>query len=287
MNPKLLLTLLGGILFFISCSKEKSFEKRKADTDNPGPLLVKMTMQYAGASYTGVTTLSYDNNKKLASIKNRYEGEVNDPYIEEEYVYYRNSKAVVERLVTIGDIYDEDGNFMIRDSVVLNLHYTGGGRYTYGIRTSLNIANETIKDSIIYIYNDKERIAQVKVLRKAPGSSAYADEQVTAYTYDGKGNITTMAIRFADYGVLNPPQIINFQYNDKLSPADFGDEALLNGFVMDGLNSPYCLTGINDDTEPDNSWDMSYEYNDLNKPAKGVYSNPVTQETISYSYFYQ
>ena len=48
-----------------------------------------------------------------------------------------------------------------------------------------------------------------------------------------------MTIRFTGYGVLNPPQVINFQYND------------------------------------------------LNKPVKGEYSNPVTQQKISYSYFYQ
>ncbi|HRP55778.1 hypothetical protein [Agriterribacter sp.] len=287
MKIRPLQTLIIGALLALSCSKEESFEKKRADANDKGPLLVKMTMQYAGASYTGVTTLAYDNNKKLTGIKNKFEGEVNEPYIEEESVYYRNSKGVIERLVTIGHIYDEDGNFVQKDSVVLNLYYNGGAQYTHGIRTSLNIVNEPVKDSIVYTYNDKERIAQVKVLRKAPGSNGYADEQVTGYTYDEKGNVSTMTIRFADYGVLNPPQFINFQYNDKFSPIDFGNEALLNGFIMDGLNSPHCLTGISDDTEPDNSWNMSYEYNDLNKPVKGVYSNPVTQEKISYSFFYQ
>lgn len=287
MNPKLLLALLTGVLFFTSCSKEASFEKKKANINDKGPLLVKVTMQPDGATYTGVITLTYDNNKKLVNIKSELEGEVDEPYIEQEIVYSRNSEGVIERLVQIEDIYDEDGNFMLKDSVALTLYLTGSGQYRHGIRISFNINNDQVRDSIIYTYNDKERIAQVKVLRKLPGSNVYADEQVTGYTYDEKGNISVMMIQFADYGVLNPPQAISFQYNDKLSPMNFGNEALLNGFIMDGLNSPHCLTGISDVTEPDHSWNMSYEYNDLNRPVKGVYNNPVTQEKMNYTYFYQ
>ena len=285
MNPKSLLVLLTGIFVFISCSKEESFEKKRADIDDKGPLLVKVTMQPAGATYTGVITLAYDNHKKLLNIKSKLEGEADESYIEQEIVYYRNSKGVIERLVQIEDIYDEGGNLLLKESATLNLHFTGSGQYTHGIRTFSNTTGE--RDSIIYTYNNKQRIAQVKVLRKASNSNVYADEQVTGYTYDEKENISVMTIQFADYGVLNPPQTISFQYNDKLSPMNFGDEALLNGFIMDGFNSPHCLTGVSDIAEPDHSWNMSYEYNDLNKPVKGVYNNPVTQEKMNYAYFYQ
>ncbi len=285
MNPKSLLVLLTGILFFISCSKEESFEKKRTDTNDKGPLLVKVTMQPDGATYTGVVTLLYDDHKKLLNIKSKLEGEVDEPYIEQEIVYHRNSEGVIEQLVQIEDIYDESGNLLLKESATLNLHVTGSGQYTYGIRTFSDSAGE--RDSIIYTYNNKGHIAQVKVLRKASNSNVYADEQVTGYTYDEKENISVMTIQFADYGVLNPPQAIGFQYNDKLSPMNFGDEALLNGFIMDGLNSPHCLTGISDATEPDHSWYMSYEYNNLNRPVKGVYNNPVTQEKMNYAYFYQ
>lgn len=278
--------MLALMVLALSCSKEESFEKKKSDTDKEGPLLVKVTMQYAGASYMGVVTLAYDNNRKLINIKNKIEGEVDEPFIEQESVYYRNSKGLIERLVAIENIYDEDRNLLLKDSVVLDLHLTGSGQYLYGIRTSLNTSGAKVKDSIIYTYNSKGRIAQVKVLRKNPNSNEYVDEQVTVYTYDGKDNITIMTIQFAVNG-QDPPQVINFEYNNKLSPMNFGDEAFLNGFIMDGLNSPHCLTGISDLTEPDNSWNMSYEYNDLNKPVKGVYNNPVTREKINYSYFYQ
>ena len=176
--------LLTLMVLALSCSKEESFEKKKSDTDKEGPLLVKVTMQSVGVSYTSVVTLAYDNNRKLINIKNKVEGKVDEPFMEQESVYYRNSKGVIERLVDIGNIYDEDRNLLLKDSVVLELHLTGNGQYLYGIRTSLNISGAKVKDSIIYTYNSKGRIAQVKILRQDPNSNEYADEQITVYTYD-------------------------------------------------------------------------------------------------------
>lgn len=285
MNPKLLLTLLSGILFFISCSKEKSFEKRKADT-NAGPLLIKVISQSTDASYSAVTTFGYDSQKRLVNLKNEFEGAVNEPYIEQEYRYYRNAKGFIERMVDVWDIFDESGNFQSKDSVVLNLHGTSGGKYVYGIRTFLHSPDDWTKDSIVYSYNDKGRIALINIFRMDSNNNAYTGEQTTMYTHDGKGNIATMTIKFSANG-QDPPQVISFRYNDKLSPMNFGDEALLNGFALEGLNSPYCLSGINDPSEPDASWEISYDYNDFNKPATGVYSNTVTQEKINLIYFYQ
>ncbi|HRN57476.1 MAG TPA: hypothetical protein PLL71_13540, partial [Agriterribacter sp.] len=217
MNPKSLLVLLTGILFFISCSKEESFEKKKADTDDKGPLLVKVTMEPVGASYIFVATLAYDNNKKLINIKNELEGEVDEPYIEEESAYYRNASGMIERMVGVMNVYDENGVLQERDSVVLNLHFTAGKQYTYGLRTVLFSSSSPVTDSIAYSYNDKGRIVLVNVFRKDAYGSGYEREQTTGYSYDEKGNISTMTISFADNG-QDPPQVIGFQYNDRLSP---------------------------------------------------------------------
>jgi hypothetical protein len=284
MNPKSLLVLLTGIFVFISCSKEESFEKRNTDTDEKGPMLVKVTMQPVGATYTNVITLAYDNHKRLMNIKDKLEGEIDEPYVEEESVYYRNAAGMIERMVGILNVYDENNSLQERDSVALNLHFTAGGQYTYGLRT-VSFSSNSVTDSIAYSYNDKERIALVDIFRKDAYSS-YEREQTTRYNYDEKGNISTMTIMFADNG-QDPPQVIAFEYNDKLSPMNFGDEALLNGFVLEGVNSPHCLTSIHDVSEPDISWEMSYDYNDFNRPAKGVYNNTLTQEKINLTYFYQ
>ncbi|HTN05450.1 hypothetical protein [Agriterribacter sp.] len=286
MNLKPLLILLTGALLVISCRKEESFEKKKAEDDNKGPLLVKTTMQSSGASYLVTVTFKYDAKKRLLNVKNDYEGTVNEPYAEQESSFIRNDKGMIKTITDIWNVYDEGNNLILRDSIALNLNFTAEGKYTYGIRTFLDTDNKKIRDSIAYEYNSKGRISRVKIFRKTGDNTEYKDFQNTGYTYDEKENITTMTVRFFENDP-DPQQVINFQYNDKLAPMNFKDEALLNGFLMDGLNTPHCLTGISDITEPDNTWNMSYEYNDFNKPAKGVYSNDVTQEKVNLTYFYQ
>lgn len=287
MNPTSLLILLTGMLFFISCSKEESFEKKKADDDNKGPLLVKTTMQPSGASYLVTVTFKYDDKKRLLNVKNDYEGIVNEPYSEQESSFIRNDKGMINTITDIWNIYDEDNNLLWRDSVALNLNFTPEGKYTYGIRIFLDTDNKKIRDSIAYEYNSKGRISQVKIFRKTGDNAEYKDFQNTGYAYDEKENITTMTIRFFENDP-DPQQVLNFQYNDKISPMNFKDEALLNGLLMEGGNTPHCLTGIRDLTAPENNCDISYdEYNKFEKPVKATYIYLSTQEKVNYTYFYQ
>lgn len=287
MNPKSLLILLTGMLFFISCSKEESFEKKKADDDNKGPLLVKTTMQPSGASYLVTATFKYDDKKRLLNVKNDYEGIVNEPYSEQESSFIRNDKGMINTITDIWNVYDEDNNLLWRDSVALNLNFTPEGKYTYGIRVFLDTDNKKISDSIAYEYNSKGRISQVKIFRKTGDNAEYKDFQNTGYAYDEKENITTMTIRFFENDP-DPQQVLNFQYNDKISPMNFKDEALLNGLLMEGGNTPHCLTGIRDLTAPENNCDISYdEYNKFEKPVKATYIYLSTQEKVNYTYFYQ
>lgn len=287
MNPTSLLILLTGMLFFISCSKEESFEKKKADDDNKGPLLVKTTMQPSGASYLVTVTFKYDDKKRLLNVKNDYEGIVNEPYSEQESSFIRNDKGMINTITDIWNIYDEDNNLLWRDSVALNLNFTPEGKYTYGIRVFLDTDNKKISDSIAYEYNSKGRISQVKIFRKTGDNPEYKDFQNTGYAYDEKENITTMTIRFFENDP-DPQQVLNFQYNDKISPMNFKDEALLNGLLMEGGNTPHCLTGIRDLTAPENNCDISYdEYNKFEKPVKATYIYLSTQEKVNYTYFYQ
>lgn len=287
MNPKSLLILLTGMLFFISCSKEESFEKKKADDDNKGPLLVKTTMQPSGASYLVTATFKYDDKKRLLNVKSDYEGIANEPYSEQESSFIRNDKGMINTITDIWNIYDEDNNLLWRDSVALNLNFTPEGKYTYGIRIFLDTDNKKIRDSIAYEYNSKGRISQVKIFRKTGDNAEYKDFQNTGYAYDEKENITTMTIRFFENDP-DPQQVLNFQYNDKISPMNFKDEALLNGLLMEGGNTPHCLTGIRDLTAPENNCDISYdEYNKFEKPVKATYIYLSTQEKVNYTYFYQ
>lgn len=280
-----IIPLLALMVLALSCSKEESVERKK-ETGNNGSLLVKVTMQSPGTNYTIVTTLEYDDNKKLIKTKQSIDGKVNAAYGIEEDIFHRDNNGMIKQIIAEVKIYDDEDAFQGKYTQTMNLFLSSADRYKYGIRTLTMDTDDPITDSIAYTYNDKGRIVLVNIFRKDIGSSTYERDQVTGYNYDAKGNLSTMAIQF-DVNDQDPPQVLNFEYNDKFSPMNFGDEALLNGFIMEGLSSPYCLTGVSDLTEPDNTWTISYEYNELNKPVKGVYKNPVTDEKINYSYFYE
>lgn len=287
MNPKSLLFVLPAILLFVSCSKESSFEKRKDNPDETGPLLIKTTTQSSAASYTIATTFSYDAQKRLLNLKNNYEGTINEPYAEQETSFIRNNKGAVTTIFDIWNIYDEDDILTLQDSITLNLNVTAEGKYTYGIRAFLDPDNKTIRDSIAYGYNGKGRINKVEIFRKKGNANFYEAFQKTDYTYDENSNITITTIRFFE-NIQDPVQEISFTYNDKIAPMNFKDEALLSGFFMEGFNSPHCLTGIKDITAPDNNWTIKYdEYNKAEKPVKATYTNLTTQEKINVAYFYQ
>ncbi|HRP30634.1 MAG TPA: hypothetical protein PKV73_02040 [Agriterribacter sp.] len=287
MNPKTLLLFLSGILIFISCGKEESFEKKRAEVDHSGPLLVKVTEQSPGASYLKAATFTYDTHKRLQSMRNNIEGTINEPYAEQETSYFRNDKGMIKTVSNIQNVFDENKNLLLRDSIVLNLNFTAEGRYIYGIRTLFDTDNKKIRDSLVYDYNAKGRMAQVTVFRKIDDNGDYKDFQYTTYAYDEKENISTMTIKFAENG-QDPPQVLTFLYNDKISPMNFEDEALLEGFIMQGLNSPNCIINVSDLTEPDNNWDIHYnEFHTSGKPLKATHTNISTREKINTTYFYQ
>lgn len=286
MNFSRIIPALALMMLALSCSKEESFERRRAEDDPKGMLLVKVTQQSAGASYTGVNTLTYDENKKLIHIAGKIEGKMDGPYTVEDNIYFRNQRGDIDSILSIGTTYDRNGNIVQRDSTLIELHYTDNGQYIYGIMTFADDNHNVIKDSVVYTYDSKGRITQVKAMIKLNDNPVFHNFQVSTYAYDDKGNVSVMTVVFAENG-QDPPQVLRFQYNDKLSPFDLGNEGKLFGFMTPGLDSPNGLINILD-SEEDGSWDISYEeFNSANKPLKAVWTNLVTLEKINYTYYYQ
>lgn len=281
-----IIQILALIILACSCTKEQSFERKSEQEENKGPLLVKVTVQAPGSTYTVINNFEYDDNKRLIKMKYEYDGKVNAIHSVDETNYMRDQNGMIRSIIGQSIIYDENETFLEKYNLTTNLVSTTQGQYKFGIRTLSNSFNEKITDSISYTYNNKERIAVTDVFRKDPNSSEYQRDQISTYLYDEKGNISSITIKFSING-QDPPQVLNFQYNDKLPAANWGDETLLDGFFMAGFSSPNNLIAISDLSEPEENWNISYEYNSLNKPEKGVYYNPVTEEKLFYSYFYQ
>src|SRR5690606_26625673 len=119
------------------------------------PLLVKMTTQPAGFNYTMVTHLEYDNNRKLIRLNSVFEGEVDELHKTDESKYIRNSDGMIKQIISEQKLYDEDGKYLGKDSMTMNLFVNTLKQYEYGIISFVFASNEIQTDSIKYTYNEK------------------------------------------------------------------------------------------------------------------------------------
>ncbi|MBN8857303.1 MAG: hypothetical protein J0H29_02880 [Sphingobacteriales bacterium] len=269
-------------LFFASCGKEASVEKKEApedSTENKDGLLTRFVTKYNGGSDSLVYTFQYDNNKRLKIFN--MSGPDNDHkyIIEQSYRYYRNASGLVERYVEYATAVIN--NIRYEDSAVYHLHLNGG-KYDYAIREVLDLPGPVIKDSVIYGYDANGRIINVHALRYE--GSAWTEFQKALYNYDVKGNITQVTLTFDDPD--DPPQVITAQYSDKSAAADFGNEILLNGLFAPELCGPNSLLGLDNPEGPD-KYSFSYEYNSSGKPVKGTQTDLLNGGTAQLYYYYQ
>ncbi|MFT3748134.1 MAG: hypothetical protein QM768_07445 [Agriterribacter sp.] len=288
---RLCLIIFAGFLF-ASCSKEKSFEQKvqnPADTTGipANGLLVKTVTKKDGASDSTVCVFTYDANKKIKNIFNTSVNVIDEQYGESETRYYRNSTGMIERYVRVEKVR-YNNTIPYDDSVVYKLNYNGP-HYTYAIREVPNLPDPPVKDSIVYSYDSKDRIATVVVWRHDENNgNALFEMQKTAYTYDDKNNITKMSITFKDdINTNDSPQILSFTYGDKFSALDLGtDGGALEGFTSYGFSSPNNLLRMDNPDVPQ-KFSYDYEFNAKSKPVKAVETDLLTNEKVTIFYYYQ
>ena len=269
------------VLFFVSCGKEASVEKKEEapedSTDNKGGLLKKFVTRYNSGSDSSVYTFQYDNNKRLTSFNT---SERDDQYvIEQSFRYYRNASGLVERYVEYATAVIN--NIRYEDSSVYHLHLNGE-KYDYAIRDVLDLPDPVIKDSVKYGYDGNGHINTVHILRYE--DNTWAEYQKALYSYDAKGNITQATLTFDDPD--DPPQVIKVQYSDKSAAANFGNEILLNGLFGPGFCGPNSMMGFDNPEGPD-KYAFSYEYNAAGKPVKGTQTDLLNGGVAQLYYYYQ
>ena len=270
------------ILFFASCGKEASVEKKEASpedsTVNTGGLLTRFVTKYNGSSDSVVYTFQYDNNKRLKSFST-LQPDDDQNIIEQSYRYYRNASGLVERYVEYATAVIN--NIRYEDSAVYHL-YLNGGRYDHAIREVLNLPDPVIKDSVVYEYDGSGRINTVHITRYE--DNAWAEFQKAIYSYDANGNITQVVLTFEDPGDLH--QVITLQYSDKSAAANFGNEMLFNGLFAPGFCGPNTMLGFDNPEGPD-KYAFSYEYSSSGKPVKGIQTDLLNGGTANFYYYYQ
>lgn len=284
-----LFPILIFITFFLaSCGKEYSIERGPEPppdtTVEVGKLLVKSVSKKDGAADSIVNLFFYDSGEKIKSIRSTPYGVFDTQFSDKELRYYRDGNGLPERFVEIQRIY-YNSILQYEDSAVYSMHNTAG-RHIYAIREIFNAAGLAKRDSVTYAYDGNGQLTLFTCFSLDIDNS-YFEEQKTSYSYDSKGNITEINLLFKDDpSSTDPPQVIAIEHDDKISAADFGNDALLNGLYILGVCSPANEIKVDDPTLPQ-SVSYSYEYNINNMPAKGIETDLLSGDKGIIVYYYQ
>ncbi|MFT3702648.1 MAG: hypothetical protein QM802_09775 [Agriterribacter sp.] len=278
------------LLVFFSCGKEQSVEKKEqapgdsTDVPSEGTLLIREVTRADGAADSTVYTFSYDTQKKITKLKIGHEGMGNQAYANEELRLYRNSNGVVERFVDYVTYYN---NGQDPDSVVYIMHLNAQSQFTYAIRTYYRSNGAQTRDSLMYGYNDKGLVNLFQAYSLGDDDK-YFESQRSQYTYDAKGNITVFNILFRDdANSTDPPQIFNYEYDDKTSAANFGKDIVITGLTLEGLTSPSNLVKLTEIGGDNQSATFVYTYNNNNQPTVAIVNDFLNSGTATIKYYYQ
>jgi hypothetical protein len=251
-------------LFFFSCGKEQSVEKKIQEpidsTDIPvsGTLLIREVSRQNGAADSTVLTFGYDAQKKITKMKTSQEGMGNQIYANEELRFYRNSNGVVERFVDHVTYYNAG---LDPDSVVYIVHHNDQGKFTYAIRTLHSSNWNDGRDSLVYGYNDKGLISLFQAFSLGDDGN-YFESHRSQYTYDARNNVTVFTILFRDdANSTDPAQVFNFEYDDKVSTVNFGNDSCIPGLYLTGLASSSNMVKLEEIGGENQSSTYNYTYN--------------------------
>lgn len=276
--------------FLFSCGKEQSVEKKEQapidSTDIPGAgtLLVRQVNHEDGAADSTVSTFIYDAQKRITKIKTSHEGMGNQIYANEELRFYRNSNGAVERFVDYVTYYN---NGQDPDSVVYIMHLNNQSKFTYAIRTLHSTTWTETRDSLVYEYNDKGLISLFQAFSLGDDDN-YFESHRSQYTFDNRGNLTVFNILFRDdANSTDPPQIFNYEYDDKASAANFGNDFFITGLNAEGLSSPFNLIKLKEIGGDNQIVTFTCTYNSNNKPTIAITKDLPANISGTIKYYYQ
>jgi hypothetical protein len=266
-----LLTLVTLTLW--SCQKEISY------TGGPVTIikdsLVTRTVARSGADST-TDAYTYDANKRLTLQQTTS----TDPnYIEEDRKIVRNAQGIIQKIIYSSDEY----RLMGVDSVIFNVSSTGG-RYQNKTST-VSLPGWVMKDSTVYTYNTSGFITMAETFRQLNGNG-YGPAEKLEYTYSRDTNVLTEKMWVYDAGSYQWFYTYTNEYNNGINPLYFGNEAMLleNGTYSRHLGSRAVQEY--DDTVWNETIQMSYTFNTINKPQTALWSlqNSGTNYAITFYY---
>lgn len=279
MRLRILFSVLTAILL-ASCTKEISREQENDPPADSVPVvknrllirLVEYDERMPGDS--SVDTYVYDNNKRVVNVKSESfgPGNLNVSYSNTEKIFYRDAGGIINRIAVI-DRHYEGALFTRIDSAVLEFFYDQASKhYTHCFQT-INLVpiyagqDESIRDSVAYTYDSKDRIVLMQRFRKDTSINVIFEAQRIEYTYDVNGNMIKVADNenFDNRGDPLVETII--EYDNKNSPfASLGNDGILLAVEYIGFPSPNNM--IKQSTGGVNIFLAKYEYDADGYPVK-------------------
>jgi len=278
----ILLLILGSIIIF-SCQKEIEFEFKNENIplDSTGQLLIKVVTRSPGSPDSMVTTLKYDNLKKLIEfdVTGSWPG-----FISENYKIIRNGQGNIYKVRST--IVDPSGIEITNSTLFYD---ATGTRVMYRIGDSRGIGSD-IRDSTVYQYDVNNKITQERILESYPGISPYVEVIRTNYVYDGKNNLieATSYTDFLGSGNLQLDAVSTFSYDINNNPVQFNNECIVIGRNLIGYPSNNNITReiiqYPQDPQRNEIRDHAYTYNIAGYPLTDITTIEGNKQQINFYY---
>lgn len=302
MKYKIFSIISTVVVFFVSCTKESSFEQDDpvpsitdtsvvaVDTipspDNGG-LLKRLVVWQDSYNDSVVYKFKYTADGKLEETYGVVEGknERDDLYSILER-FHRNDKGLVDKIEIQSYLLDASGAPGSHWDVEYNIHFDETTlKYKYALGIGIG-EFEPITDSIAYQYNSDNHLSTVSIYHLNVNDVAHPGDQYE-YFYNAQGNITVQKATIARNDTEREDWFINkFTYDDKINPMNFGEEMLLVGDVIfAALPTVNNLTSHNDAVNSENSFTVQYTYNSHNKPVTAIWKYS-DGEVNRFKYYY-
>jgi len=257
--PALCLTVI-----ITSCAKEKSFEGDGTGGVNFTDTLISK-IETSGLE-NSVAEFSYDDKNKLirqnTTIKSIVGNAINS------YNITRDASGRVSRSVR-----DISGGGYAAQTHVTDFYYIGASdtKVKYGKR-SFELSGVAILDSILFTYTNN-KVTKTYHYYSFDSGHTYLDYLYTTYAYDGKGNIIgTVSYQDAGNG-FEAVQTLEFEYDDKVNPGNFKDDALIETPISSFLspNNP-LKRSFSSPLDPSSNYSVTiaYDYRSDGKPIKST-----------------
>lgn len=288
MKYKIFSIISTVVVFFVSCTKESSFEQDDpvpsitdtsvvaVDTipspDNGG-LLKRLVVWQDSYNDSVVYKFRYTADGKLEEAYGVVEGknERNDLYSILQQ-FHRNDKGLVDRTRIQTYFLDASGTPQVHWDVIYNIYFDEtASKYKYALTTGIG-ESEPVTDSLAYQYDSDNHLSTVSIYHLNVNDVAHPGDQYE-YFYNAQGNTTLQKASIVRNNTDREDWFIDkFTYDDMINPMNFGEEMLLTGgLIYSPPPSVNNFTSNINTINPDESFTVQYTYNSHNKPVTAIW----------------